>query len=158
MRMTAMIGRRRSAAVIRARAEGGRTPIDAVRGEGYPEPQADILPAVPEEGGYRMDAMMMGAMSKDMMSMPGMPAMDMAMMQECMDACSACEQACTVCSMQADGLRPGMYELRRHVQHHDARDDADAGHDAGGDDGDARRVRGDVSDVHGRVHGARRPQ
>ena len=45
-----------------------------------------------------MDAMMMDAMSHDMMSMQGMPTMDMTMMQACMDACAACEQACTVCS------------------------------------------------------------
>jgi len=53
-----------------------------------------------------MDAMMMGAMTDDMMSMPGMAAMDMSMMQECMDACSACEQACTVCSMQLMDCAP----------------------------------------------------
>ena len=47
-----------------------------------------------------MDSMMMDAMSKDMMSMPGMVSMDMSVMQACMDACSACEQACTVCSTQ----------------------------------------------------------
>lgn len=53
-----------------------------------------------------MDAMMMGAMSKDMMSMPGMQAMDMSVMQACMDACSACEQACTVCSTQMVSCAP----------------------------------------------------
>lgn len=49
-----------------------------------------------------MDAMKSG----DMMSMPGMQAMDMAMMQRCMDACAACEQACTVCSMQGMDCAP----------------------------------------------------
>ncbi|MBW9108874.1 hypothetical protein JNB63_10925 [Microbacterium trichothecenolyticum] len=53
-----------------------------------------------------MDQMMMGAMSKDMMSMPGMQAMDMSVMQACMDACSACEQACTVCSTQMMDCAP----------------------------------------------------
>ncbi len=53
-----------------------------------------------------MDAMMMGAMSEDMMSMEGMPAMDMTMMQACMDACAACEQACTVCSTQLMDCAP----------------------------------------------------
>ena len=51
-----------------------------------------------------MDAMMMNAMSEDMMSMEGMPALDMAAVmraaQACMDACAACEQACTVCSVR----------------------------------------------------------
>ncbi|MFB7890784.1 hypothetical protein ACFC1I_01105 [Microbacterium sp. NPDC056044] len=53
-----------------------------------------------------MDQMMMGAMSKDMMSMPGMQAMDMSVVQACMDACSACEQACTVCSTQMMSCAP----------------------------------------------------
>ncbi|KHK96944.1 hypothetical protein LK09_14015 [Microbacterium mangrovi] len=54
-----------------------------------------------------MDTMMMDAMkSGDMMSMRGMPAMDMAMMQRCMDACAACEQACTVCAMQGMDCAP----------------------------------------------------
>ena len=53
-----------------------------------------------------MDSMMMGAMSKDMMSMPGMETMDMSVMQACMDACSACEQACTVCSTQMMSCAP----------------------------------------------------
>lgn len=53
-----------------------------------------------------MDSMMMGAMSKDMMSMPGMENMDMSVMQACMDACSACEQACTVCSTQMMSCAP----------------------------------------------------
>lgn len=47
-----------------------------------------------------MDSMMMGAMSDEMKTTPGMEMMDMQVMQACMDACSACEQACTVCSMQ----------------------------------------------------------
>ena len=53
----------------------------------------------------------------------------MSVMQACMDACSACEQACTVCSTQMMDLRPGVHELRGHVQHDDARHDADAGHE-----------------------------
>jgi len=47
-----------------------------------------------------MDTMMMNAMSKEKMAMPGMPAVDMAVMQACIDACAACEQACVVCSTE----------------------------------------------------------
>lgn len=47
-----------------------------------------------------MDSMMMDAMSKDMKMMPGMDMMDMSVLQECMDACSAAEQAATICSTQ----------------------------------------------------------
>jgi hypothetical protein len=101
-----------------------------------------------------MDARMMEAMAGEMMSMAEMPAMDAAVMQACMDACAACEQACTVLDAD-DGLCPVVHELRRHVQHHDACHAADAGHDAGVDDGDARRLHRDVSDVHGHVHDAR---
>ncbi len=36
-----------------------------------------------------MDSMMMGAMSKNMESMPDMGMMDMSVMQACMDACAA---------------------------------------------------------------------
>ncbi|GAA3901030.1 hypothetical protein GCM10022382_05000 [Microbacterium invictum] len=59
----------------------------------------------------RMDAMVMKAMTEgmqsgEMMSMEGMPAMDMAVMQACMDACAACEQACTVCSTQMMDCAP----------------------------------------------------
>ena len=53
-----------------------------------------------------MDAMMMGAMSERMMSMDGMPAMDMDLMQACMDACAACEQASTVCATQMMDCAP----------------------------------------------------
>ena len=102
-----------------------------------------------------MDSMMMDMMSKDM-SKAGLSTMDMQLMQDCMDACSACEQACTVlCSTQMMDSRPVLHELRRHVQHDDAHDAADAGRDATGHDVDARRLHGDVPAVHGRVHGAR---
>lgn len=57
------------------------------------------------EAGCGVDAMMMGMMSKGMMPMAGMESMDMAVMQACMDACSACEQACTVCAGQ--GMEDG---------------------------------------------------
>lgn len=53
-----------------------------------------------------MDSMMMGAMSKNMESMPDMQMMDMSVMQACMDACAACEQACTVCSTQMMDCSP----------------------------------------------------
>lgn len=53
-----------------------------------------------------MDAMMMDAMSKDMTSMPGMESMDMATMQACMDACSAAEQATTICATQMMDCAP----------------------------------------------------
>ncbi len=97
-------------------------------------------PADETEARWDVDAMMMGVMSKDMMSMPGMETMDMSVMQACMDACSACEQACTVCAAQGmdDGTMmscaTGVHELREHVQHDDAGDAADA---MGTDSGDA---------------------
>lgn len=47
-----------------------------------------------------MDSMMMDAMTRDMMSTDAMAGVDMQLLQDCMDACSACEQACTVCSVQ----------------------------------------------------------
>ena len=88
--------------------------------------------------------------------MPGMSTMDMSLMQACMDACSACEQACTVCSTQMMDCAPAcmncadmcntMMRTMMRMQ----------GMDAGGHDVDARRLHGDVPDVHGRVHGARR--
>ncbi|MDQ1128906.1 hypothetical protein [Microbacterium sp. SORGH_AS_0888] len=53
-----------------------------------------------------MDAMMMGVMSDEMMSMPGGATMDMTMMQACMDACAACEQACTMCAMEMMSCAP----------------------------------------------------
>jgi hypothetical protein len=53
-----------------------------------------------------MDSMMMGAMSKNMESMPDMAMMDMSVLQACMDACAACEQACTVCSTQMMDCAP----------------------------------------------------
>jgi hypothetical protein len=48
--------------------------------------------------GMMMAAQMMDAHSASMKQMPGMPEMDLAMMQECIEACSACEQACTMCA------------------------------------------------------------
>jgi hypothetical protein len=49
---------------------------------------------------------------KMMDMMPGsmaMPGMDMALMQKCVEACSACEQACTMCAdMAGDGMRTCM--------------------------------------------------
>lgn len=50
-----------------------------------------------------MTAEMMKSMSGEM---GGMPALDMALMQECIEACSACEQACTMCADagMADGM------------------------------------------------------
>ncbi|MGV9768860.1 hypothetical protein ACWDR7_05155 [Microbacterium sp. NPDC003461] len=53
-----------------------------------------------------MDAMMMDAMAKDMKSMPEMASMDMSVMQACMDACSAAEQATTICSTQMMDCAP----------------------------------------------------
>lgn len=45
-----------------------------------------------------MTMQMMEMHAKDT-PMPGMDMdMDMAMMQECIEACSACEQACTMCA------------------------------------------------------------
>ncbi len=57
----------------------------------------------------RMDAMVMKAMTESMSSgqqMAPMPEIDMALMQECMDACAACEQACVVCSTQMMDCAP----------------------------------------------------
>jgi hypothetical protein len=50
-----------------------------------------------------MTAEMMQNMSMDAI---GMPAMDPMTMQECIEACSACEQACTMCAdnAMADGM------------------------------------------------------
>ncbi|WP_221583635.1 hypothetical protein [Microbacterium sp. G2-8] len=47
-----------------------------------------------------MDQMMMDTMPNSMKSMPGMDMMDMSVMQACMDACSAVEQAATICATQ----------------------------------------------------------
>ena len=50
-----------------------------------------------------MTAEMMQNMSMDAI---GMPAMDTMTMQECIEACSACQQACTMCAdnSMADGM------------------------------------------------------
>jgi hypothetical protein len=50
-----------------------------------------------------MTAEMMQNMSMDAI---GMPAMDSKRMQDCIEACSACEQACTMCAdnAMADGM------------------------------------------------------
>jgi len=50
-----------------------------------------------------MTAEMMQSMAMDAI---GMPAMDTMMMQECIEACSACEQACTMCA--DNGMADGM--------------------------------------------------
>ncbi|WP_029150126.1 hypothetical protein [Microbacterium indicum] len=50
-----------------------------------------------------MDTMMMNAMTTDM---SGMEEMDMPTMQACMDACSAAEQAMTICSTQMMDCAP----------------------------------------------------
>jgi len=59
------------------------------------------------ENGDAMDANMTAEMMQTMsMDTFGMPAMDMMTMQQCIEACSACEQACTMCAdnAMADGM------------------------------------------------------
>ena len=57
-------------------------------------------------------------MTDMMKSMPmddtAMASMDMAVMQECMEACNACMQACTMCSgtmAGMDGMERGDYDI-----------------------------------------------
>ncbi|HEY0118519.1 MAG TPA: hypothetical protein VGC04_07055 [Cellulomonas sp.] len=53
------------------------------------------------------DMMMSGTMP--MAGLDAMDGMDMDKIQKCMEACSACEQACTMCAdMAGDGMRMSM--------------------------------------------------
>ena len=49
--------------------------------------------------------MMMDMMSKDL-AKAGMSTMDMSLMEACLDACSACEQASIVCSVEMTSSAP----------------------------------------------------
>lgn len=52
-----------------------------------------------------MNSMMMDMMSKDM-AKAGMSTTDMSVLEACLDACSACEQASIVCSMEMTPCAP----------------------------------------------------